>query len=110
MNQSGIQGSVRYEYNVDGDRQFRMALQDTMVPYIADTLLPKAYLDAEIISELANAWTLVKEYATIETANFVIGRRPLTDAELDKYFAEIEALGATKILNAYRAYYQNVLK
>ena len=110
VNQPGIQSSVRYEYNVDGDRQFRMALQDTMVPYIADTLLPKAYLDAEIVSELANAWTLVKEYATIETANFVIGRRPLTDAELDKYFAEIEALGATKILNAYRAYYQNVLK
>ena len=81
-----------------------------MVPYIADTMLPKAYLDAATVSQLANAWTLVKEYATIETANFVIGRRPLTDAELDKYFDEIEALGATEILAAYRNYYKDILK
>ena len=106
----GIQADVRYEYNVDGDRQFRMALEDTMVPLIADTMLPKAYLDAEIVSKLANAWTLVKEYASIETANFVIGRRALTDEELNKYFDEIEALGATKILDAYREYYKDVLK
>ena len=110
VKQEGIQANVRYEYNVDGDRQFRMALEDTMVPYIADTMLPKAYLDAATVSQLANAWTLVKEYATIETANFVIGRRPLTDAELDKYFDEIEALGATEILAAYRNYYKDILK
>ena len=108
VTQDGVQADVRYEYNIDGDRQFRMALEDTMIPYVADSLLPKAYLDVENVSKLANLWTLVKEYAAIETANFVIGRRPLTDEELNKYFDEIEALGATQIVSAYAEYYANI--
>ena len=76
-----------------------------MVPYVVTDTLPEAYLDAATVSRLANAWILIREYSSQETANFVLGRRPLTDAELDKYFAEIEALGATEILQVYREYY-----
>ena len=102
---AGIQGEVRKETAKDGDMAFRLALEDTMVPYVTKDTLPTAYLDAETVSKLSNLWTLVKEYASQETANFVVGRRELTDAELDKYFNEIEALGATEIVNAYKEYY-----
>jgi len=104
----GIQADVRKEYNVDGDEQFRAALKDTMVPFATAQQLPNAYLDPEVVSELANAWTLVNEYATIEIANFVIGRTELNEENLNKYFDEIEALGATKILNAYRNYFEGI--
>lgn len=101
----GIQAEVRKEAANDGDMHFRLALEDTLVPYVVTDTLPEAYLDAATVSRLANAWILIREYSSQETANFVLGRRPLTDAELDKYFAEIEALGATEILQVYREYY-----
>ena len=104
----GIQADVRKEYNVDGDEQFRAALEDTMVPFATAKQLPNAYLEPEVVAELANAWTLVNEYATIEIANFVIGRTELNEENLNKYFDEIEALGATKILNAYRNYFEGI--
>lgn len=102
----GVQAEVRKEAAKDGDMAFRLALEDTMVPYVTTDTLLEAYLDAGTVAQLANLWTLVKEYSSQETANFVVGRRDLTDAELKKYFDEIDALGATEIVNAYREYYE----
>ena len=101
----GIQAEVRKETENNGDMHFRLALEDTMVPYVTMDTLPEAYLDAATVSELANLWILVREYSSQETANFVTGRRALTEEELNKYFNEIEALGASRILEVYREYY-----
>jgi hypothetical protein len=101
----GIQANVREELYKDGEMCFRLALEDTLAPYVTDTYLPRAYLDAETSIEVGSMMAIIREYAAQETANFVVGRRPLTDEELDKYFDEIEALGAKEVVEIYRQYY-----
>lgn len=103
----GIQAEVRRELYKDGEMCFRLALEDTLVPYVTETYLPKAYLDAETSIEVGNLLSLIREYAAQETANFIVGRRALTDAELDKYFDEIEELGALEVVETYSKYYEN---
>ena len=101
----GIQANVREELYKDGEMCFRLALEDTLAPYVTDEYLPRAYLDAETSIEVGSMLAIIREYAAQETANFVVGRRPLTDEELDKYFDEIEALGALEVVEIYREYY-----
>ena len=62
-------------------------------------------MDAETSIEVGSMLAIIREYAAQETANFVVGRRPLTDEELDKYFDEIEALGALEVVQIYSEYY-----
>jgi len=83
-----------------------LGLEDTLVPYISKTYLPKAYLDAETSIDVGSKMAIIREYAAQETANFIVGRRALTDAELNKYFDEIEALGAKEVVEIYSKYYE----
>lgn len=101
----GIQANVREELYKDGEMCFRLALEDTLAPYVTEEYLPRAYLDAETSIEVGSMLAIIREYAAQETANFVVGRRPLTDEELDKYFDEIEALGALEVVQIYSEYY-----
>ena len=101
----GIQGEVRKEVYDDGEMCFRLALEDTIIPYVADQYLPNAYLDAETSIEVGQMMAIIREYAVQETANFIVGRRPLTDEELEKYFEEIEFLGALEVVEIYSNYY-----
>lgn len=101
----GIQAEVREELYKDGEMCFRLAIEDTLLPYVSDKNLANAYLDAETSIEVGQLFSLVREYAVQETANFIVGRRPLTDAELEKYFNEIEELGALEIVDIYSKYY-----
>lgn len=101
----GIQGEVRKEVYDDGEMCFRLALEDTILPYVADQYLPNAYLDAETSVEVGQMMAIIREYAVQETANFIVGRRPLTDEELEKYFEEIEFLGALEVVEIYSNYY-----
>jgi len=102
----GIQANVRDELYKDGEMCFRLGLEDTLVPYISKTYLPKAYLDAETSIDVGSKMAIIREYAAQETANFIVGRRALTDAELNKYFDEIEALGAKEVVEIYSKYYE----
>lgn len=101
----GIQAEIREELYKDGEMCFRLALEDTLSPYVTDTYLPRAYLDAETSIEVGSMMAIIREYAAQETANFVVGRRPLTEDELNKYFDEIESLGALEVVEIYRQYY-----
>lgn len=103
---AGVQGELRFDTADDGEMNFRAALEDTLVPYLVEGYPGKVYLDANVATETGNLMTIVKTYAEQETAKFVTGRRSLD--ELDKYFDEIEALGATKVLEVYRDYYESV--
>ncbi len=101
----GIQADVRKEAENDGEMCFRLGVEDTLLPYVSEDGLSKAYLEASVGIATENMMMLVKEYAIQETAAFVTGRRPLTDDELNKYFDEIEALGAKEVVDTYKEYY-----
>ena len=88
----------------DLDTHFRLANEDTLVPYVQVGIQPNnIYLDSETSAYVADLLTAVKEYGEQESAKFVTGARPLS--ELDKYFDEIEELGALEIVEIYAKHY-----
>ncbi|MBR4768573.1 MAG: extracellular solute-binding protein [Lachnospiraceae bacterium] len=102
----GVQGELRKETAGDGEMSFRSALEDTLVPYVTNEVYPaQVYLDAETATEMGNLMTIVKEFATQESAKFITGRKSFD--ELDTYFDQIERLGAAEVLETYREYYEN---
>lgn len=103
-----IQGALRTYTSHDGEMHFRSALEDTMVPYVTKDMPVTIYYDADTAARVNYLFTLVREYATQESAKFVTGRRPLTDEELNKYFDELDRLGAAEIVEITRDYYANL--
>lgn len=99
----GIQGELRAQTAYDGEMNFRAALEDTMVPYVTKQMPVTIYYDEETAERINYLFTLVREYATQETAKFVTGRRPLS--EIDAYFDELDRLGAQEIVEITREYY-----
>lgn len=89
------------------DTQWRDAAQYAIgSQYPFDYVYPSTtYMSAEDAEELNILWVAVKEYATQETAKFITGARELSDSELEKYFNEIESVGASELLELYKAYY-----
>ena len=104
----GIQGELRSKTAHDGEMNFRAALEDTMVPYVTTEMPLTVYYDEATADQISSLMTLIREYATQETAKFVTGKRPLS--EIDAYFDEIEELGATEFIQITRDYYANLDK
>ena len=78
-----------------------------LTPYISRDMYPGvAYYDAETTEEIASLQIQVNQYASAEFAKFVTGKRALTEAELTKYFDEIDNLGAARLLEIYTEYYE----
>jgi len=74
------------------------------MPYVADEQFPAiVYLDAATQERADELFVALKEFATTETAKFVVGERDI--AELSDYFDEIDALGATEYVKIYADYY-----
>lgn len=90
----------------DGEMHFRVALEDTLVPYVEEGYPSSVYLDQETALRAANLLTVITEYAEQESAKFVTGTRSLD--ELDNYFDEIERLGATEYVEIYQNYYDSI--
>ena len=90
----------------DGEMHFRVALEDTLVPYVEEGYPSSVYLDQETALRAANLLTVITEYAEQESAKFVTGTRSLD--ELDSYFDEIERLGATEYVEIYQNYYDSM--
>lgn len=101
----GVQGELRKQTANDGEMNFRAAMEDTMVPYVAKEMPLTIYYDEATAEKVDALVVLVREYAIQETAKFVTGRRSLD--EIDAYFDEIEKLGAVQILDFTRQYYAN---
>ena len=78
-------------------------------PYVVE---PKEQMPALIkldpaTQETANdLYVALKEFAVQETAKFITGQRDIS--ELNDYFDEIEALGATEYVQIYADYYASV--
>lgn len=92
----------------DGEMHFRLSLEDTLVPHVRIGYPGIVYLDQETALKAANLLTVIKEYATQESAKFVTGARSLE--ELDAYFTEIERLGALDYVKIYQDYYDSIQK
>lgn len=90
----------------DGDMFFRLALQDTLCPYVETGFPGTVYLDSETATAAANLKTVLQEYAKQETAKFITGARSLD--ELDAYFTEMEELGAAEYVKIYQDYYDSL--
>ena len=103
-----IQSDLRKQTTSDGEMHFRSALEDTMVPYVTKDMPITIYYDADTAARVNYLFTLVREYSTQESAKFITGRRPLTTEELDKYFDELDRLGAAEILQITKNYYESV--
>lgn len=79
-----------------------------LTPYVTRDVFPTiAYFDEDTALEIEEQKVAVNQYATTEFAAFVTGSRPLTEAELTKYFDEIDRLGAARLLEIYTEYYEN---
>lgn len=78
-----------------------------LTPYVTRDMYPSiAYYDTETTEEIASLKIQVNQYATAEFANFVTGKRALTEEELTKYFNEIDNLGAARLVEIYTEYYE----
>lgn len=72
--------------------------------YLTDEFVPTVfYFDEDTNLRVEELATLINEYATQETAKFIIGTRDLS--EIDDYFAELEKLGADEYVGYYADYY-----
>lgn len=78
-----------------------------LTPYVTRDVYPNiAYYDTETTEKITELQIPVNQYASAEFAKFVTGERALTEAELTKYFDEIDRLGAAELLEIYEEYYE----
>lgn len=99
--------AIRDTY-VSGEVHFRTAMYDTLVPYVTTTYPYYVYFDAEKTSELAEIQLAFTDYIMQETAKFVTGATPITEENLEKYFAELEKLGVYDYIQAYADFYNSI--
>ena len=72
--------------------------------YLTDEFVPTVfYFDEDTTLRVEELQTLISEYASLESAKFIIGTRNLS--EVDKFFDELEKLGADEYVQYYADYY-----
>ncbi len=94
----------------NGDFWFRPSVVDNLMPYVTDgfpSILFFSKADNERITELSS---VLGAHIDAENAKFITGARALTDAELNKYYEELDALGFKEYLKYYQTAYDNYIK
>ncbi|GHU77701.1 ABC transporter substrate-binding protein [Clostridia bacterium] len=76
-------------------------------PYYVDTYPGTVYFTQEINNRVTDLRTVINAYVESESAKFITGARPLTEAELKAYFDGLDALGYPEYLGYYEDYYAN---
>ncbi len=88
-----------------------MAATLEIYPYITFDCFPSnVFLSTDLAQEAVDLTTTLSTFVRNEVGKFVTGERPLTDAELDKYFDEVGKAGATRLLEIYTQYYNDLNK
>lgn len=88
-----------------------MAATLEIYPYITFDCYPgNVFLGIDLADEATDLQTTLNTYVRNEVGKFVTGERPLTEAELNKYFEEVGKVGATRLLEIYTEYYNNLNK
>ena len=84
--------------------QYKLSQVLSWGKYLSQEFSPNVcYFDEETTLRVDELNTLIKEYASQEIAKFVIGTRDLS--EVDKFFDELEKLGADEYVQYYADYY-----
>lgn len=90
------------------DEQWRLETIETWSPVATSIRLPSAYLDAEIMADMTDIGTAVKQWINQETAKFITGIRPLSD--IDTFFNELKGLGVEEYIETYREAYKTFME
>ena len=88
-----------------GDGWFRISQLEKLSDYVVEGYPTKVFLPDEINTRLSDLQTIIKTYATTETAKFITGQRPLDD--FDKYIEELKGIGVEEYLGYYADYYES---
>lgn len=96
-------------FNDSYSYQFQYVAQNCWGQYMTDEVTPQiCYFDEETTARIADLKTLLTNYASQALAEFITGKRELTQENLDAYFAEMEKLGADEYVKIYADYWAGV--
>ena len=88
-----------------------MAATLEIYPYITFDCFPSnVFLSTDLAQEAVDLTTTLSTYVRNEVGKFITGERPLTDAELAKYFEEVGKNGGDRLLEIYTQYYNDLNK
>ena len=91
------------------DGNYQASLEEMVGPYMTTQFPAIVFFDGDTAARISELNTQLGDYWKAETANFITGRRALTDEELNKYFDQLDALGFQELLGYYVDYYANYL-
>lgn len=84
---------------------WRITTNEKVVPYLAPKL-PLLYLSEAESERRDELYTPIYDYAKTMEAKFITGNEPLTDDNLEKYFAELRKLGVEEYVQIYQDAYE----
>lgn len=90
------------------DEHWRLQTINTWSKYATSIRLPAAYLDADIMAEMTDIGTSVKQWINQETAKFIVGIRPMS--QIDQFFEELRGFGVEEYLETYREAYKTFME
>lgn len=64
------------------------------------------FFTPEETEAVMNLKSIIEDYVSSESANFITGVRPLN--EIDNFFDELDVLGVQELLGYYKNYYENI--
>ena len=94
----------------NGDDHYRISEAAQVRKYLVTMYPHIVFFSAEDNITISDYKVLINDYVKEETAKFVTGLRPVTDAELDSYFNALEGLGIQELLAFYADYYEALYK
>jgi putative aldouronate transport system substrate-binding protein len=89
------------------DHHYQASLEENVGPYLTEQFPPIVFFDMDTAARITELNTLIGDYWKAESANFITGRRSLTDEELNKYFDQLDSLGFQELLSYYVDYYED---
>ncbi len=92
------------------DRAWRESIDKRLAPHFAPLYPDAIYHDPKTQQRLRELAIPIAEYASTMEAKFITGAEPLTQANLDKYFAEMKKLGVEEYEKIARAGYEAYMK
>ncbi len=92
--------------NTTGDMQWRLTIRERVAPYVQPNFPGAIYLEPEAQERIRELQVAISDYATPMEARFIVGEEPLTDDNLERYFAQMQNLGVDEYLQIYRDAYE----
>jgi hypothetical protein len=107
VNKSAAKRREYPHFNEEYSYQFQYVAQNCWGQYMTDEVLPKVmYFDADTTARIADLQSLIKPYIEQNLAEFITGRKALTEENLNAYFAGLESLGADEYVQIYQEYWE----